>query len=207
MPRNNSSVIKSSLRYRRIGASAQSKSSAFPVIFIDRDGVINVDPIGDYIKSWKDFRFETGALEALKKITAYGYEIIIISNQAGIGDNVYPEDQLWDIHKNMLKVFAKEGIRVSAGIYCLHGKDEGCNCRKPQIGLFKEAAKHILFNTSNTFFIGDKVSDVLAGKRFGLKTIMVLTGHGKYEEKLAVGSMKPTHKAKNLLDAVKFLKR
>ncbi len=185
----------------------RSKAPSFPVIFIDRDGVINVDPIGDYIKSWKNFKFETGSLEALKKITALGYEIIIISNQAGIGDNVYPEYQLWDIHKNMLEVFKANGIRVSAGIYCLHGKDEGCHCRKPRVGLFEEAARHISFDRAKTFFIGDKVSDVLAGKRFGLKTIMVMTGHGKLEEKQAVGIMKPAFKAKNLLDAVKFLKR
>ena len=184
----------------------QSKSPAYPVIFIDRDGVINVDPIGDSIKSWKNFKFEAGSLEALKKITALGFEIIIISNQAGIGDKVYPEHQLWDIHKNMLALFVKEGIRVSAGIYCLHGKDAGCHCRKPQVGLFEEAARRVSFNRSKTFFIGDKISDVLAGKRFGLKTIMVLTGHGKYEETQAVGLMKPTFKAKNLLDAVGYLK-
>ena len=184
-----------------------SSTSFHPVIFIDRDGVINVDPIGDYIKSWKNFRFEQGSLEALKKITELGYEIILISNQAGIGDKVYPESELWNIHKNMMRVFAEEGIRVSAGIYCLHGKDEGCKCRKPQVGLFEEAARRISFPRSKTFFIGDKVSDVLAGKRFGLKTIMVMTGHGNLEEKQAVNSMKPDFKAKNLLDAVRFLKR
>ena len=181
----------------------QSKT---PVIFIDRDGVINVDPIGDYIKSWKNFRFEAGTLDALKKITNLGYEIIIISNQAGIGDKVYPEHELWNIHKNMLAVFKEENIRVSAGIYCLHGKEEGCKCRKPEIGLFEEVSKRISFPRAKTFFIGDKVSDVKAGKRFGLKTIMVMTGHGKLEEKQAVGALKPDFKAKNLLDAVRYLK-
>src|SRR5688572_14983415 len=82
------------------------------LVFIDRDGVINVDYIGDYVKTWKDFHFEKGALTALKKLTADGYKIIIISNQAGIGDKVYPESALWDIHKKMLGVFRKKGIRI-----------------------------------------------------------------------------------------------
>lgn len=189
-----------------MGFMPEKNARKFPVIFIDRDGVINVDPIGDYIKSWKKFRFETGSLAALKKITDLGYEIIIISNQAGIGDKVYPERELWNIHSNMMKVFAKEGIRVSAGIYCLHGKNAGCKCRKPEIGLFKKAAKHISFDLPRTFFIGDKISDVQAGKRFGLKTIMVMTGHGKLEARQAVGKNKPTHIAKNLFDSVKYLK-
>lgn len=176
------------------------------IIFIDRDGVINVDPIGDYIKSWKNFRFEAGALQALKKITDKGYEIIVISNQAGIGDKVYPEKELWNIHKNMMALFAKKGIRCSAGIYCLHGKKAGCKCRKPEIGLFKEAAKRVSFDRKKTFFIGDKISDVQAGKRFGLKTIMVMTGHGKLEVDQAVGANKPDFKAKNLLEAVKYIK-
>lgn len=184
----------------------KSSTPSFPVIFIDRDGVINVDPIGDYIKSWKNFRFEAGALNALKKITDLGYEIIIISNQAGIGDKVYPERELWNIHENMMRVFAEKGIRVSAGVYCLHGKKAGCKCRKPEIGLFKKVSRHISFDRAKTFFIGDKITDVQAGKRFGLKTIMVMTGHGKLEADQAVGKNKPTHTAKNLLDSVRFLK-
>lgn len=176
------------------------------IIFIDRDGVINVDPIGDYIKSWKTFKFEAGALEALREISNLGFEIILISNQAGIGDGVYPERELWNIHANLLEIFKQEGIRVSAGVYCLHGKKAGCKCRKPEIGLFEEASRFLNFNRSETFFIGDKLSDVQAGKRFGLKTIMVMTGHGKLEKSQAVGKHKPDHVADNLADAVHFLK-
>lgn len=177
-----------------------------PVVFIDRDGVINVDPIGDYVKSWKDFRFEQGALEALKQLSGRGFDIILISNQAGIGDGVYPESALWDIHSHMMEEFEKNKIKVADSFFCLHGKQAGCKCRKPEIGLFEKAAARHTFDKSKTYFIGDKATDVEAGKRFGLRTIHVLTGHGKADvAELNAKGLKPDHTANNLLEAVRLL--
>lgn len=175
------------------------------ILFIDRDGVINVDPIGDYIKTWKDFRFETGVLKVLKKISDAGYELVIISNQAGIGDGIYPESALWDIHQNMLRVFSEQGIRVRGAYYCLHGKEEGCRCRKPQTGLFEKAASEISFNRAQTYFVGDKASDMEAGKRFGLKTIFVRTGHGRYDEPKLNASIQPDYLINNLSEILPIL--
>ena len=175
------------------------------VVFIDRDGVINVDPIGDYVKSWKEFKFEKGALEALKKITDAGYQIILISNQAGIGDGIYTEAALWDIQKHMLEEFDKHGICIRSSYYCLHGKQAGCKCRKPEIGLFEKAAKELSFDRSKTFFIGDKATDVEAGKRFGLKTIMVLTGHGKEDVKTLKDNNRPDYITDSLSTAIPIL--
>src|SRR3989338_5103344 len=135
------------------------------IVFIDRDGVINVDPIGDYIKSWDEFRFETGVLKALKAISDRGYDIIIISNQAGIGDGVYLEAALWDIHEKMMDEFKKNKIKIHSSQYCLHGKEEGCKCRKPEIGLFQKAVQNLDYDPKTTFFIGDKATDVEAGRR------------------------------------------
>lgn len=177
------------------------------LVFIDRDGVINVDPIGDYIKTWKQFRFERGALSALRQLTLRGYEIILISNQAGIGDKVYPESALWDIHAKMLAVFKEKGIKILSSHFCLHGKQAGCKCRKPQTGLFKKAVQGLRFDRKKTFFIGDKVTDVLAGKRFRLKTMMVRTGHGKSDESLLTPKLKPDFIVNRLSDAVKRLPR
>ena len=177
------------------------------IIFIDRDGVINVDPIGDYIKSWDTFRFEEGALKALKMIGLLGYEIIIISNQAGIGDREYPEDALWDIHKNMLREFEKEGVRIRSSHYCLHGKNAGCRCRKPETGLLEEAVKDIAFDRSQTFFIGDKTSDMEAAQRFGLKKIFVRTGHGRDHESKLGENLKPDFIVENLQEAAEVLKK
>lgn len=157
------------------------------IIFIDRDGVINVDPIGDYIKRWEDFQFEEGALEALEMLSRAGFSTIVISNQAGVGDGIYPESELKRIDQDMRKVFEKKGIRFEASYYCPHGKKADCECRKPKTGLFKKAARHHAFDPASTYFIGDKITDIEAGKAFGLKTILVRTGHGKENELKLMG--------------------
>ena len=177
------------------------------VVFIDRDGVINVDLIGDYIKTWEEFRFEDGALQALKRLNDGGFKIVIISNQAGVGDGIFTEDALWDIHHRMVDELKKNGVTVSGTYYCLHGKDEGCKCRKPQTGLFEKAVKDFRFDPTQTFFIGDKDSDIAAGKRFGLRTIFVRTGHGKTHERYLTGKLVPDHVADNLLKASDLILR
>ncbi len=95
------------------------------IIFIDRDGVINVDPIGDYIKCWEDFRFEEGALDGLQLLSKAGYGIIVISNQAGVGDGIYPASELHRIDRHMIEVFRQNGIRFYSSHYCHHGKKWG----------------------------------------------------------------------------------
>lgn len=175
------------------------------VIFIDRDGVLNEDPIGDYVKSWQDFRFIPGTLQALKKLNNAGFDIVIISNQAGIGDGAYTETALKEITDNMLAELKKERIPIRGIYYCLHGKEADCACRKPKTGLFEQAARDIFFEPSQTYFIGDKVSDVQAGKNFGLRTLFVLTGHGKYDQARLKEGEQPERILTSLREAVDYL--
>lgn len=172
---------------------------------MDRDGIINVDPIGDYVKRWEEFKFEEDALKSLKAICDLDFEIVIISNQAGVGDGVYPEIELWNIHRHMLEVFEKNGIRIRDAYYCLHGKKAGCRCRKPRTGLLERAVEGVPFDRGRTFFIGDKASDMEAARRFGIRTIFVLKGHGKRDLPKLKGDLKPDHVVQNLSEAVPLL--
>ncbi len=171
------------------------------IVFIDRDGVINVDPVGDYVKTWEQFRFEKGALQALKTISDSGLGIILISNQAGVGDGVFPESALWDVHEKMMKEFAKNEIQILSSHYCLHGKQHGCKCRKPETGLFQQAVNGLRYDSRKTYFIGDKATDVEAGKRFGIRTIFVRTGHGRMDESRLKGKLKPDFIVETILEA------
>lgn len=172
------------------------------VVFVDRDGVINED-LFDYVKEWDRFRFQEGVLEGLKRLTESGYKIILISNQAGVGDGRFPEKAHWEIHQKMLDVFQKEGIRLHASYYCLHGKEAGCGCRKPKTGLFQQATQNgLIFDRSKTYFIGDKVSDIEAGKNFGLRTILIRTGYGRQHEMVCQGSLEPAAVVDNFQEAV-----
>ena len=175
------------------------------IIFIDRDGVINEDPIGDYVKRWEDFKFIPGTLEALKKLTDSGFGIVIISNQAGIGDGAYSEEALKDITGKMLAELKSEGIQICGIYYCLHGKEANCECRKPKTGLFKQAARDIDFLPSQTYFIGDKASDVQAGKNYGLRTLFVLTGHGKKDQSQLKKNEQPERTLPSLKEAIDYI--
>lgn len=195
------------LRYVYTQKPASKNPSENRIVFVDRDGVINVDPIGDYVKRWADFKFEKNAMEALKEISRKDYEIIIISNQAGIGDHVYPEAALREIHENMVKELESNGIHIRSAHYCLHGKTAGCHCRKPETGLFEDATKGLNFLKAKTYLIGDKATDVEGGKRFGIKTIMVRTGHGAADEKKLKIPYFPDHIVDSIADAAGILPR
>lgn len=174
-------------------------------IFIDRDGVINEDPIGDYVKRWEDFRFIPGVIQALKQLTDHDFEIVIISNQAGIGDGIYSKAALEEITEGMKKELNRNGVRLRGIYYCLHGKEENCDCRKPKTGLFRQATKDIDFNPSETFFIGDKVSDIQAGRDFGLRTLFVLTGHGTQDQFRLKEGERPEEIFSSLKEAVDYV--
>jgi histidinol-phosphate phosphatase family protein len=178
------------------------------IVFIDRDGVINWDPIGDYIKDPKDFRFLPGVADALRRFTEAGYRIIVVSNQAGVGDGVFSKEGLDRVTEKFLAETEKAGSRIERVFYCLHGKKAGCSCRKPEVGLFHQAEEAVgPFDKAATYFIGDKITDMDAGRKFGLKTIFVLTGHGHLEEeKLRKGHL-PTYIVPDLASAADLILR
>lgn len=174
-------------------------------IFLDRDGVINKDPgVGDYIKSWAEFEFLPGVIEAIKLLTENKYDIFIISNQAGVAKGFYTKDDLEDINKNMLKEIESKGGRINKIMYCVHLPDAGCPCRKPNIGMIKEAVKGMDIDFKNTYFIGDSRLDVEAGKKAGCKTILLLTGKEKIEE-INKWQKRPDFIKPDLMDAVRLV--
>lgn len=175
------------------------------VIFVDRDGVINEDLIGDYIKKWEDFRFIPGAIKALQQLTKAGYGIVIISNQAGIGDGFYTQAALDDITRKMLLEFKNKSIRIDGIYYCPHGKEAGCECRKPKTGLLVRAAKEIRFNPKETYFVGDKATDMAAGKKFGLKNLFVLTGHGSIDQPKLTAELTPEKIFPSIREAADYI--
>ncbi|MDO8659060.1 MAG: HAD-IIIA family hydrolase [Candidatus Parcubacteria bacterium] len=144
------------------------------IILLDRDGVINKKASkAEYVRNWNEFQFLPGAINALKLLTKKKYEIIIISNQAGIGRGVMTEEDLRKIHEKFLEFCKKEKINIKGIYYCPHNWDEGCFCRKPKPGmLFKAAADHY-FDLTKAIFVGDDERDEQAGKAVNCKTMLV----------------------------------
>ncbi len=149
------------------------------VIFLDRDGVINKKmPRGEYVRTVQEFEFLPGVIEAMKLLTDAGYEIYIISNQAGVGRGLMTEPDLFQIHKYMEGEFAKHGAKVSGIYYCLHVASDGCFCRKPKPGMLYRAAVDHHINLQSVVFVGDDPRDEEAGRATGCRTILISESDG-----------------------------
>lgn len=166
-------------KYYSIGDTDRVKKTAKflkdkKVIFLDRDGVINSKaPKADYIKSWGEFEFLPGAIEGMELLVKEGYKIFIITNQAGIARGLMNISDLEIIHKKMVHVLRTKGIKIDGIYYCPHGWNEGCFCRKPKPGMFYRASSEHFIDLSKSLFIGDEITDKLAGEAAGIRTLIV----------------------------------
>ncbi|MBI3032855.1 D-glycero-beta-D-manno-heptose 1,7-bisphosphate 7-phosphatase [Candidatus Woesearchaeota archaeon] len=162
-------------------------------IFIDRDGVINED-VGFAHKN-HELVFIPRSLQALKLLAASDYKIFIVTNQPVIGRGMCSEEEYLEFEKYLLKQIKDAGGRIDKCYYCPHHPTAGkgkylldCSCRKPKPGLLLQAKKEFNIDMQHSFMIGDKRSDIAAGKAAGCKTILVKTGHagegGNTEQKI-----------------------
>ncbi len=147
------------------------------VVFLDRDGTINEDK--GHTHKIEDLKFISKTLEALKKLQEAGYKLIIITNRDGIAKGIYTKEDYFIFRTEMHKQLKNEGIIIDAEYFCPHHSNDNCNCRKPKIGMFEQAARDFDFDFKDCWMIGDKDVDILAGQNAGCKTVHVLTGqHG-----------------------------
>ena len=176
------------------------------VIFLDRDGVINHDS-PDYIKSWDEFRFIQGSLEALARLTAAGHALILITNQSVIGRGMVPWQVLAQMHRRLIKAVGEAGGRIDDIFYCPHRPDENCECRKPRPGMILQAKVRHGIDLSAALMIGDNAKDIQCGINAGCGgTILVRTGSGIRAEKELTGEgIRPTAVARDLLDAARMI--
>jgi D-glycero-D-manno-heptose 1,7-bisphosphate phosphatase len=152
-------------------AITREELKAKKIIFLDRDGVINVKAQkGHYVSKASDFNCIEVNLLALEKLSKQGFEFIIITNQAGIARGMLKQNDLDKIHNNMICEFKSRGINLLSIYVCPHHWDENCECRKPKAGMFFEAARDFKLQLSEILYIGDDERDeeaaILAGCRF-----------------------------------------
>jgi len=158
------------------------------VIFLDRDGVINVD-VG-YTYKIKDLVFTEGGPEVLKGLQGAGFTLVMVTGQSGIARGYYNEADMHKFNDHMIEQLKGYGVKIEAVAWCPHGSDDGCECRKPKLGMAKEIEKQIgEIDYENSWTIGDKTADVLFGKNMGTKTMLVRSRY--WEENELSGEEKP----------------
>ncbi|MEW6096091.1 MAG: D-glycero-beta-D-manno-heptose 1,7-bisphosphate 7-phosphatase [bacterium] len=148
------------------------------VVFLDRDGVINKKIINDYVKSWEEFVFLPNVKEAIKLLNQAQFKVIVVTNQACIGKGIINEEELHQIHQQMLNELKDYGAHIDAIYYCPHRQEDNCNCRKPKHGLLEMADRDFKIDFKNSWMIGDEDKDIEAGKRAGCKTCYVTPDKG-----------------------------
>ena len=157
-----------------------------PTVFLDRDGTINED-VG-YLNALDRLVFLPGALDAIRLLTRAGYQIAIVTNQAGVALGMIQESVLEALHARIDERIRAAGGRVDGWFVCPHHATAtvekfrlDCDCRKPKAGLFDQACKALPVDKARSFYIGDKASDMGAAEAAGLRGILVRTGYGEGE--------------------------
>lgn len=175
-------------------------------IFLDRDGTINSDS-EHYIKNLQEFQIFPFAFEALRIFQNMGYELIVITNQSGVGRGFLSEKKLKDIHLYLREAMQEKGVVFSNIYYCPHLPEENCSCRKPKSGNLKKAIAEHHLNAANSWFIGDSKKDIITGSRENCKTLLVLSGiKGITNESIKSWEIRPDIVAADLLDAAKIIR-
>ena len=175
------------------------------VVFLDRDGVINVQR--DYVRTPDDFELIPGAVEAIRMLNDAEFRVVVVTNQPVIARGEADFDAVQRIHARMESLLGAGGAYIDALYLCPHHPDAGfsgeeaalkgpCECRKPATGLFEQAA------TAMKIDFAASTSDIEAGRRMNLQTVLVETGTGGLDNKWAV---QPSHRAANLLDAARLI--
>jgi len=146
-------------------------------LFLDRDGVINVEK--DYLCKIEDFEFIDGVFDACRYFQSKGYLIVVITNQSGIARGYYTHEDFKNVSDWMLEAFKKECIDIAKVYYCPHHPNiSKCSCRKPNAGMIWEAQKEFGIDLAFSILVGDKLSDIEAGKKAGVgECYLISTGH------------------------------
>lgn len=172
------------------------------VVGLDRDGTINID-IGTYVTKPEQFEPIPGAFEAIKLIRSKGYDVVILTNQAGIHKGIMTPPDVDIVHNYMLQLMGKAGIKSINGLYYATTNLKDDIYAKPNIGMFERAEKEIGVNFKNGYYVGDKITDLKAATKAKATPILVRTGYGKEtEEKLNSFSNKELKKKTRMYDSL-----
>ena len=148
------------------------------LLILDRDGVINHDSDA-YIKSLEEWIPIPGSIEAIAQLSKAGWTVAVATNQSGIARGYYPLATLDAMHARLRELVAEAGGEVGLIVYCPHGPDEGCECRKPKPGMLRTIAEQYQVSLAGVWFAGDSSGDLEAARAVDAQPVLVKTGKGE----------------------------
>jgi D-glycero-D-manno-heptose 1,7-bisphosphate phosphatase len=165
-------------------------------VFIDRDGTL-IEEV-NFLSRLEDLQLFPYTRESIEILREHGYIVVVVTNQSGIGRNIYSEADMHAIHDAIQEQLSDA---LSGFYFCPHLPDAGCSCRKPSLGMIKAACEDFAIDLENSWMIGDKKLDIETGENAGVKTAMVMTGYGRNHVNELI--RQPDIVAENLLEAVR----
>lgn len=142
-------------------------------IFLDRDGTLNPDP--GYISSPEQFELFPGVPKALARLARAGAQLVLVTNQSGIGRGYFSAVDLEQIHAKLQRLVGEAGVSFAGMYFCPHRPDETCHCRKPETGMVEQAVKELPIDLSRSYLVGDHAKDMEMARRVGAKRVLVKT--------------------------------
>lgn len=181
-------------------------ASSSLTVFLDRDGVINVDS-PDYVKSPDEFHFIPGSTEAIAMLHQAGCDIIVVTNQSAVGRGMISHETLQRIFDKMIQGVEADGGKIKDIFFCPHTPDEGCSCRKPAPGLILQAAEKYDIDLYHSVMVGDSVKDIAAARAARCRlAALVLSGKDPgRQHNLAKKTDPPDATGLNLLSVVEWI--
>jgi D-glycero-D-manno-heptose 1,7-bisphosphate phosphatase len=149
-----------------------------PAVFVDRDGTL-IEEV-NYLSAVEEtllFPFTAQAVQLLKQ---HGFLVIVVTNQSGIGRNIFDEAAMHRVHQHIQTKL--EGA-IDAFYFCPHLPCDGCGCRKPNVGMIESAYADFDIDMERSWMIGDKKIDIETGLKAGIRRALVLTGYGEQHSK------------------------
>jgi len=154
-------------------------ASSPPFILLDRDGTIIEER--HYLSDPQQVVLLPGAVEGLRRLQQRGCQLIVVTNQSGVGRGLFSMAQLDAVHARMGELLDEAGVTLVDILVCPHTPDDHCDCRKPLTGMVVRGAAKWQFDPTTAFVIGDKACDIDLGRNVGARTILVRTGYGRTE--------------------------
>jgi histidinol-phosphate phosphatase family protein len=182
-----------------------------PAVFFDRDGTLN--ELRGYVRRPEDLILFPGVANAIKRLNDRERRVVVVTNQPVIARGDCSVEELRRIHAGMDSQLGREGAYIDALYYCPHHTDRGypgevislkidCECRKPKTGLIERAITDLNIDRRCSFLVGDSSTDILAARRSGLQSILVLTGEGGKDERVQILS---DYRVRDVTEAVAFI--
>lgn len=147
------------------------------LVILDRDGVINLDSDA-YIKSVDEWIPVPGSISAIARLSAAGFQIAVATNQSGLARGYFDAVTLANMHSLMCGLVEQEGGMISTVVYCPHGPEEGCRCRKPAPGLLEQIAEELHIPVAGAWYVGDSKKDIELAVAMKCIPILVRSGKG-----------------------------